>query len=55
MNLMRCGLIAENSAVNEQLEPPADTRLDQLVRGVGQVCISACMLEWWLTYLDRPD
>lgn len=37
--------------VNQQLEQQADTELDQLVRGVGQVCISASMLEWALTYL----
>jgi hypothetical protein len=32
-------------------QPPADVGLDLLVRGVGQVCISASMLEWSLTYL----
>jgi hypothetical protein len=37
--------------MNEKPESPADNGLDQLVRGVGQVCISASLLEWSLTYL----
>ena len=43
--------MGDDRVVDQLTQPPADAGLDQLVRGVGQVCISASMLERSLTYL----
>jgi hypothetical protein len=41
----------ETDFVDLDMDGPIDQTMTQLVSGVGQVCISASMLEWALTYL----